>query len=301
MKSKRFRGIAAVLAVALAGLLAWPALVASQGVKSGAGAYYYFFQAVNENEEPFTTAGAVRCSVYNRGANESGTLYLAHTTNQLSVNGAFSLPLASNDNGIIHWYSTSNVPVNLKCFTQYGDYAYKNGFTISTHKVKIDTAGAYKISRFPYTTNAAPTSTGIIIPAGALVTDVAVEVVTGVGAVPTDAHIDVGFAGNHTVAVRNALVRNMKINDRGFFLAHSQAFGGSTPTNAQGTHRGTALTHTYTTGANSVMNIDRNYMVHVSSGLEVTYNTSAAPAGIGGHVYIFWRMLHVGYNAQGQN
>jgi len=33
----------------------------------------------------------------------------------------------------------------------------------------------------------------------------------------------------------------------------------------------------------------------------VTYDTSLAPTSMGGHVYIFWRMLHVGFNSQGLN
>jgi hypothetical protein len=295
--SKSFRGFAAVLAVVLAGLLAWPAVVASQGVKSGAGAYYYFFQVVNENDEPFTTPGAVRCSIYNRGMDAGANPYVAHTTNQLSNNGAYTLPLASNDNGIIHWYSTLNTPVNVKCFSQYGDYAYKNGLLITSHKVRMDTSGAYKISRFPYVTNAGPTLTGIVIPPGGLVTDVAVEVVTGLYA-PTDVHIDVGFAGNHTVAVRNALVNRMRINNPGFNLAHS-----ATGTFANGalsvSHMGVALVHVSAVSGLSLVTA-RPYLVHMNSGLEVTYDTSNV-AGIGGHVYIFWRMLHVGYNSQGLN
>lgn len=296
---KSFRGIAAGLALALASLLIWPAGMAAQ-VKSGAGAYYYFFQAVNENDEPFTTEGAVRCTLYNRGVDSSSNPYVAHTTNQLANNGAYTLPLASNGNGIIHWYSTLNTPVNVKCFTQYGDYAYRNGLAINTHKMRIDTSGAYKIVRFPYVTSAGVTDTGITLPAGALVTDVAVEVVTGLYA-PTDVHIDVGFNGNHTVATRNALVSRLRINNPGFQFVHAGSVAGGAAANSiAANHLGAAISHTTALGANGTLTVPKAYLVHVNSGLNLTYDTSNV-AGIGGHVYIFFRMLHVGANGQGLN
>lgn len=311
MKSKRFRGIlAAVLSVAMAGVLAWPAVMSAQ--LSQAGAYYYFFQVVNEMDEPFTTVGAVRCSIYNRGSGQNA--YIAYTNTQLlhnnttvtdtagggQINGSYTLPLASNSNGIIHWYSALSTPVNVKCFTQYGDYAFKNGLSINTHKVRIDTSGSSKISRLPYVTSpgAAVTVTEIVIPAGALITDIAVEVTSSPIGTPTDGHINVGFDGNHTVATRNALVRNFKIsNNTGFHVMHSQVLQAAVGVAPQ-THLGLALVHTSVIAGTSLVT-PRGYMVHVNSGLTVTYDTSLAPTSMGGHVYIFWRALHVGANSWG--
>lgn len=313
MKSKSFRGIAAVLAVALAALLAWPAFTAAQ-LRIGGGAFYYFFQVVNENDEPFITPGAVRCSIYGRGSGDNA--YIAYTTAALlhnnttvsfdgkNINGSYTLPLASNDNGIIHWYSATSAPVNVKCFSQYGDYAYKQGLAITTHKVKIETSSAYKISRFPYVTSAgaAVTETSIVIPAGGLITDMAVEVTSSGIGTPTDGHINVGFAGNHVVATRNALVRNFKItNNVGFHVMHSNAQVLQPAIGvAPQTHLGLALVHTSVIAGTSLV-MARPYMVHVNSGLTVTYDTSLAPTKMGGHVYIFWRMLHVGFNSQPLN
>ncbi len=306
--SKRFRGIlAAVLGVALAGMLAWPAGTVAQ--LSQAGAYYYFFQAVNENDDPFTTEGAVRCSVYARGVGDNA--YIAYTTSALlhnnttvtfggqSINGSYQLPLASNSNGIIHWYSALSTPVNLKCFTQYGDYAFKNGFKISDHKVKIDTTGAYKISRFPYVSGStAIQSTGITIPAGGLIESIAVERVTALRGSP-EFHLNVGFAGNHKVATQNALVNTLDLSTPGFLVLHNALNYG-----AAQNHLGAALSHTQVLGGGALVSLIRPvpYMVHVNSGLDVTYNVGpATTGGLGGHVYIFWRALHVGANGWGLN
>ena len=282
MKTLFGKAIAALLAL---GLVFGPSPAAAQ--------YYFWFQAVTEDGDPFTEEGAVRCSVYGRDAT-TGTS-IVHTTAALTA--AYTLPLASSANGIIHWYSSSLDPVNLKCFTQYGDYAYKNNFSRTNHALRINTTGAYKIFRFPYVNNTSPTATGLIIPSGGIVTDVIVERIT----IGDGAHINVGFAGNHAVASWNALVSALAVDQRGFVRAHLGQYSGTVVTDllAQlgpfGSHAGLAMRHMV--GAPSRSMLVRPYTVHVASGLEITYNT-ASFAGIGGHVYIYWTQTHVGANRQ---
>ena len=282
-----------VAAVVLAlGLMAAPHVAVAQTIGGG---YYFWFQAVSEDGEPFTEDAVVRCSVYGRNAT-TGTA-IVHTSALLDTAYTAAAGLTSTVNGIIHWYSSTEDPVNLKCFTQYGDYVYKNTFTRGTHKVRIDTSGSKKIFRFPYVTNTAPTGTGLIIPSGSLVTGVAVERIT----ILDGAHLNVGFAGNHAVASRNALMSQMAIDQRGFERAHLGLYTGTgvTDLNAEisvaGSHLGLALRHMVGSPSRSI--IPRSYMVHVGSGLEITYTTSAG-AGIGGHAYVFWEMLHLGTNRQ---
>jgi hypothetical protein len=280
MKTLFGKAIAALLAL---GLVVGPTPALAQG-------YYFWFQVKTEDGEPFQEEGAVRCSVYGRDATTGYAT--VHTTAALTT--PYTLPLASSVNGLIHWYSSSEAPVNLKCFTQYGDYAYKNNFSRQRHQVQIDTSSAYKIFRFPYVTNTAPTATGLIIPSGGIVTGAAVERIT----ILDGAHINVGFAGNHAVASWNAVVSQLDISQRGFAMVH---FSGSTgadlsaPIAAAGSHLGLALRHMV--GQPSRSFVSRPYLVHVSSGLELTYTTSAG-AGIGGHVYIYWTQTHVGSNRQ---
>ena len=163
--------------------------------------------------------------------------------------------------------------------------------------MQINTGSPYKIFRFPYVTNTAPTSTGLVIPTGGRVTGVAVERIT----ILDGAHLDVGFDGNHAVASWNALVSRIAIDQRGFVMVHLGEFTGTAVTdlNAQlaagGSHLGLALRHMV--GAPSRSMLSRPYMVHVGSGLTIRYNTSAG-AGIGGHVYIMWENLHLGANRQ---
>lgn len=281
------KALAAMLALAL---VAAPSGVFAQGAGPGK---YFWFQVVNENDEPFTEEGAVRCSVYGRDASTGSAI--VHTTAQFTQ--AYTLPLASSANGVVHWYSTADDPVNLKCYTQYGDYAYKNNFTRASHKVRIDTSGQNKILRFPYVTSAQPTSTGLILPMGSLVTGVAIERIT----IADGAHINVGFAGNHAVGSRNALASQVAVDQRGFIYAHEVANAGadaSAPSSAASTHIGLALRHMVgSTGSGFKAQVVRPYMVHVSSGLELTYTTSNV-AGIGGHVYIYYTQMHVGANRQ---
>jgi len=282
-------GLAALLAVVLALAPATPVL--AQG-------NYYWFQAVTEGDEPFAEEGAVRCSVYGRDAT-TGTS-IVHTTAQLTA--AYTLPLASNANGIVHWYSSGTDPVNLKCFTQYGDYAYKNAFTRAAHKVRIDTTGAYKIFRFPYVTNAAPTATGLVIPQGGIVTGLAVERIS----IGDGAHLNVGFNGNHAVALWDGLVSQLAIDQRGFIMVHTATANAAAPAEVSdvvtstANHVGLVMRHMLggaggATGAANFVKVP--YMVHVGSGLELRYNTSNR-AGLGGHVYVYWTQTHLGANRQ---
>lgn len=279
----------------IAAILALTLMVAPTGAfAQGAGpAKYFWFQTVNEEGEPFQEEGAVRCSVYARDAQTGSSI--VHANAQLTT--AYTLPLANSGNGIIHWYSGSEDPVNLKCFTQYGDYAYKNNFGRNRHTVRIDTSGSRKIYRFPYVTNATPTATGLVIPMGGRVMDVMVERI----GIADGAHLNVGFTGNHAVSSWNALASQLAIDQRGFVTAHLTANAGSDAGNfaaAAGSHIGLALRHQVaSTGSGFKSQIVRPYMVHVSSGLEITYNTSNV-AGLGGHVYVIWEMMHVGSNRQ---
>lgn len=285
MKTLFGKAIAALLAL---GLVFGPTPALAQG-------YYYWFQVVTEDGEPFTEEGAVRCSVYGRDAT-TGTA-IVHTTALLDT--AYTLPLASSANGLIHWYSSTDTPVNLKCFTQYGDYAYKNNFGRTRHRVQINTGSPYKIFRFPYVTTTAPTSTGLVIPSGGIVTDVMIERIT----ILDGAHIDVGFDGNHAAASWNALASRVAVDQRGPIRAHLTIQGAladnatTNPTAVGASHIGLELRHMVSITGSGKAFVIRPYVVHASSGLTIRYNTSAG-AGIGGHVYIYWLQTHVGANRQ---
>lgn len=293
--SKRFRGIlAAVLAVTMAGVLAWPAVMSAQLRQSGQPGYYYFFQVQNEYEEPFTTDAFVACSIYTREANNAIRSY-THSTAALANADAQAGPLYSNTNGIIHWYSASTNPVDVVCYTKAGDSGRKYGMTTREHRLRIVTSGSDKVIRFPFSLNAAPTGTGIYIPEGAVVSGVAIQVAT-----PSNvtSHINVGFGGNHSVATRNALATEMGLKVGQFAVAHSASCTGAAANCAVDNQLGLALRHTSAAGGNASINTPRTYMVHVTGGLEVTYTTSNT-AGIGGHGYVFYRLLHIGTSVNG--
>jgi hypothetical protein len=292
MKSKSFRGFAAALALVLAGLLAWPAVVASQ-VRTGNG-YYYFFQVQNENDEPFTTDGFVACSVYTTPANGGTTISYTHSAASLAQGTGVAGPLYSNTNGIIHWYASASDPVDVVCYTKAGDSGRAKQMSIRNHRLRINTTGPEKVVRVPFSTNTAVQDTGIVIPEGALVVGLAVQVATPATAGIQFAHLDVGFAGNHSAAVRNALLSQYDIfRTSGFYGLHAGSTTGAAPIQ---NHYGVLLRHAVTQGSGTptTTNIfNGGYMVHVSGGMRLTYDTSNS-AGIGGHFYVFYRLLHVG-------
>ncbi len=293
--SKRFRGIlAAVLAVAVAGVLAWPGVMSAQ-LRTG-NAYYYFFQAQNEHDEPFTDDAFVSCSVYTNGTNGAGPSTVVHSAATLAQGTGLSGPLYSNTNGIVHWYSSSSDPVDVICYTKGGDSGRKNNMTIREHKLRIPTSGAEKVVRFPFSGGASAkyqtdSGLGVVIPEGAVVTGVGIQLATR----PAQwAHIDVGFGGNHAVAGSGAaLARQIDLQQSpGFLLAHNASCFPPSANCVAGDHLGAALTHVTALSGNGTLRAYRPYMVHVSGGLALTYST---PAGAqGGHVYVFFRTLHVG-------
>ena len=87
-----------LLASVLALGLAWGMPAGAFAQTTGAG-FYFWFQAVTEEGEPFQEEGAVRCSVYGRDATTGYST--VHTTADLTT--AYTLPLASSANGIVHW------------------------------------------------------------------------------------------------------------------------------------------------------------------------------------------------------
>ena len=314
--SKRLRGfLAAVLVVTLAGLLALP-MVAPAQVRTPSGTYYRFFQLQNEYDEPFTTDGFANCSIYQHDANNNSIYSYTHSAATLSQASAQAGPLYSNVNGIIHWYSATNLPVDVVCFTKGGDSGRKVRMRAEEHKLRINTSGTQKVVRFPFVNNTAVTLTGIYIPQGALVTNVALQLATP-GA--TVSHINVGFGGNHTVSYRHALAYQMQIGPgdavnptRGFntFTFTDAPNGAAAPDGGiQSTpslHLGVLLRHVssrqsigLTTNPNTIVaTYNGGAMVHIAGGLELTYDTRNV-AVTGGHVFVFFTLVHVGSTVHG--
>lgn len=307
------RVVGGLLALAL---IASPAVVSAQT--------YWWFQAVNEDEEPFTEPGAVRCRVYSPNGSRFALL---HTTQALDA--AYLHALSSSSNGIMHFWSSTygaSDVLNMKCWTLYGDFAMKSRVTSRTHKIRIDTSGSSKVTVFEWIgtgQNIAGRSAGVTIPGGALITGVALELER---VYLDSAHINIGFSGNHLGAVINALGSqvDLLVNGpavtspaRNFLYLHQQAVV-TTPAGAAAvaaSHMGTLLRHATgigPTGVGPLAVVSRPYMVHVGTGMDVQYqvngNVNAAgwtcqgadpPCGAShGLAYIFWQRLHLGINRQ---
>lgn len=299
----RFRNfMVATLAVAM---LLMPAMGMAQQ------SYYYNWQVVDERGEPFTGQN-VQCSVYRPNQHAAAIL---HTTSNLSSGG--NSPLFSDANGKLHFYSSQSDPVDVVCSYANGGAAQINKFRVTDHKIVIPRQASSKIVRFSVNnvTTATNQSAGITIPAGALIREVIIQNLNPKGG-GTTYHLSVGFAGNHAVAANvNALVSAQALNSPDEWLRPHLVLAVGAPTAiAAGNHRGAALSVYHASGCgggdaacggNNGTGTDiyreRPYLVHVATGLDVTYAV-AVPGLSGGarlHVFIEWTQFHTGINRLG--
>lgn len=308
---KRFKKFL-VAALAL-GLAVMPNVALSQG------AYYFWWQAVNEYGEPYT-GQTVRCSVYDYpAAHAFGSTEgkVVHLTAEL-VSGT-SMPLASDTNGRLHFYSASSANVRVWCSSAYGASG-QSVISTTRHRIFLLSQGTNRMVRFPFVTNSARTRTGVWLPQGSVVRDVIVhntgKSVTGVGAIDNPpAHLNVGFLGDHAATfpefnnhTNTAFIHAMSLaTDKDWIRPHVQLgfAGGPSPTLILTSHRGVALARWHTSTVSTVGGVDlvtarggvgfyfeKSYVVDAPNGIEIVYQTSARN-GISGHVYLLYDQLHV--------
>lgn len=272
----------------LAGALAMLLMVAVTPAVAQ-GPYYFWWLVQDERGEPFTGQN-VQCGVYRPNTHASVVL---HSTSQLTV--GYQNALFSDSNGKLHFWSSSNAPVDVACFYANGGSAQVNKFRVTDHKIVIPRQGGSKIAKFSVNniTTATNQSSGITIPAGAVVRDVIIQNLNPKG-VASAYHISVGFAGNHAVGANvNALVNAQALTSPDEWLRPHVT--GDFATN----HRGVALSRSHGSGAGSYYELP--YMVHTATGLDVTYAVSI-PGPVGGarlHVFILYNQYHTGINRLG--
>lgn len=306
MKTPKIMRFAALTLALLIGL--GPASVVAQGP------FYFWWLVQDERGEPFTGQN-VQCSVYRPNTHTAAVI---HTSSTLTAGG--SSPLFSDANGKLHFYSASDAPVDLTCFYAHGGQAEINRFRTTDHKIVLPRQSGTKISRFSVTnsTTATNQSSGITLPQGALVRDVIIQNLAPDGRTTTF-HISVGFAGNHAVAANvNALVDAQALTSPDEWLRpHLVLAAGSYGIIAAGNHRGVALSQYHNlvclggvcSGLTTVGGIstyrETPYLIHVASGLDVTYaiNVPGVTNNSGArlHVFIVWQQFHTGINRLGRN
>lgn len=261
------------LALALA-MLAAP----SVGLAQTTGAYYYWWQVTDERGEAFTGEN-VQCSVFRPNTHAAAII---HTTAALTAGG--NSPIWSDANGKLHFYSSVNTPVNLTCYYAGGGTAQINKFRINDHKLMIPRQAGIIVSRFAVNSTAATyqTDSGLVIPPGAVIRDVIIQNLAprGLGTY----HVSVGFLGNHSVAVSNALVSAQALTSPDEWLRpHLVSF------TALATHRGVALIRTHS----GDQYMEQPYLVHVGSGLSVSYSAQpGTAAAVRAHVYLIYQRIH---------
>src|SRR3990167_9256898 len=148
--------------------------------------YRYWWQVVDEMGRPYQ-GQTVRCSVYRIG---TGTALAYHFSSNLANVGS-TMPLLSDANSMLHFWSSANTDVGVICNNvSVGQATARLRHT--DHSIMIDRQGR-KVVRFQVVQNTTATNTNLFIPGGAVIRDVIVQQVTGVA----NAHIEVGFRGDH--------------------------------------------------------------------------------------------------------
>ena len=281
----RSKIVASLLAL---GLLLAPSLGFAQ-------AYRYWWQVVDEMGRPYQ-GQTVRCSVYRIG---TGTALAYHFSSNLANPGS-TMPLLSDANSMLHFWSSANTDVGVICNSVSGGQAGAR-LRYTDHSIVIDRQGR-KVVRFQVVQNATAVNTNVFIPGGAIIRDVMVQQVTGAA----NAHLEVGFRGDHLGAHNlSALVHRLALpaaNDATFVRpgATFDADGGTYPVVAA-VHRGSALA-TYHLVATSVkfqggsyqpgFYVETAYSVP-AVGVELAYRTSNT-AGLSAHVFVLFDLFHVG-------
>ncbi|HAM59149.1 MAG TPA: hypothetical protein DCQ64_28555 [Candidatus Rokubacteria bacterium] len=257
---------ALVLALLLA--LALPARVMAQS--------YFFFTVVDDSDE---TVDGASCSIYD----SSDAVIILHTTTGL--NSSYRGAITSANGGLVHWYTSSSEPVNVKCFGADGSYGEKRNLSRNTHKLRMN-SGLTRVTRFPYA-DSGKANTGIYLPSGATISSVIVHRVTAMRS--TGVHLNVGLAGNHAASRDDALVALLDLQYPGIIALHQTTGGALGAASARASHVGFAVRHMLTGAATSPLPF-RPYTIHVGA-MELTYqvgNPGGAATGVGGHVYIYW-------------
>ena len=269
--------------------------------------YYFWWQVVDEYGKPFPTQ-TISCSVYELASHGAAELFLQPSLAR-HAGVLTSMPLLSDATSRVHFYSATSDDKRAVCYYARGGAATDLRLSRFTHNVMIDRQGR-KVVRIPYVTNATTQNTGVWLPQGALVRDVIINNLglgKGFGENTADAHLDVGFAGNHRVAIGHALVRQLGLDAGTWQRAHFTASRGAGKTGVyiDAIHRGNALlalggVQGHRAGDSGFPGFysEVPYLIHVAGGLEVTYTTNAAGGSISGHIYILYDSLHTGVSTQ---
>ena len=296
MKTKTLMRKLAVLAAAASVLLGIgfaPSPVSAQGT-------YFWWDVVDERGESYTGQN-VQCSVFRP---QTHAAIVWHTTAQLTQ--GYANPIFSDASGKLHFYSSSTDPVNVNCYYANGGSAQVSRLDRFTHRIVIPRQAGLIVSRFAINDTATATnqSAGISFPAGALIRDVIIQNLNprGIGTY----HVSVGFAGNHSVSANvNALVNIQALNSPDEWIRqHVLMINTGVNERADASHRGLALRkfiagHGDATGSLGFY-AEIPYLVHVASGLDVTYAINPGTAGAARlHVLILWSRYHSGIDRTG--
>ena len=275
---------------------------------------YFWWNVVDEFGRNFPSQ-TISCSVYDLASHGAKELFLSSTLAR-HLGMLTSMPLLSDANSRLHFYSATTDDIRVVCFYARGGAATDIRLSRFTHTVMIDRQGR-KVVRFPFATSTAQTRTGIWIPQGAIIRDILVQNVfygsQAAGSVEdnvnSEPHLNVGFSGEHAVSVSHSLVNRMHLFGQPLwvrpgigqvFRPYTGAIGGRFEDTGFGVHRGQALAvaprgavsgpanHQGSSSAREV-----SYVVHVGSGLELVYQTSGAP-NTTGHVFVIYESYHTG-------
>lgn len=274
-------------------------------------ATYFWWQVVDEVGRPYPSQ-TVSCSVYDLASHGAKELFLAPSLAR-HVGVLTSMPLLSDANSRLHFWSESTSDIRAVCYYARGGAATDVRLSRFAHTVMIDRQGR-KVVRFPFVTNSTNQATSLWLPQGAVVRDVMVQNLPGSqGGDKSIMHLNVGFRGNHAGAEYHAFVNRLNLGSTDEWIRPGAHIGVSPGTGGLGrryhvgaSHRGAALAYFAAGGGIPIgegaggpvgwhqgFYLEVPFVVHMAGGIELSYQTSNTP-GLSGHVYVIYDSYHTG-------
>lgn len=267
----------------LIGLLALTFLLGSWASLAHAQAStYWFAQVVDEQGQAVTTG--LTCHVFTAGTTTTATVYTLSDLATSKTN-----PIAGDALGQCTWFSASSVTAFDVIVYHKRGRTRVDAMSTSTHRIVLDLQPVLKTVRIAYTTaTSGEINTGVTIPKGAMVVDVAIEVVTA----STDNSLDIGLLSSEAGGDADGFCVKKAIGTAGFFRCEATTTGGAANTRYNQNHRGVLLSVFQTGGATTHPGIYFE-KPHYGDGTAktITYTRSTTQATGAGYIHVFYYEL----------
>lgn len=244
----------------------------------------FWIGVVDETGEPITSG--VTCHVYTTSSiNTAATVY-----SNVTLATAITQPITGDSRGICAWFSpVATTTYDVIVYYSRG-ISRLQAVTVYDHKVVVDRQAPYKHARFAFSnTLTQEVSSGILLPKGAMVEDVVVEVVTNY----TNATVSVGLLSTESSGTVTGFVSSQAASVAGFFRPGATwtvtQVGDLTNVYLSANTRGTLLADAAVgVAANGSKGyyIPKRHLISGTGARTISYSTSSS--AVAGFIHVFY-------------